>query len=97
MFDRNLFLFSFFGRLMPFESLSVVYDSCEPRDCIVHGFLQALLKGFPDSSVGKESTCNVGDLGSIPGLRGSPGEGKDYAFQYSGLENSMGSQRVGHD
>ena len=38
---------------------------------------------------GKESTCNVGDLGSIPGLRRSPGEGKGYPFQYCGLENSM--------
>ena len=39
--------------------------------------------------VGKESTCNAGDLGSIPGLGRSPGEGKGYALQYSGLENSM--------
>ena len=45
--------------------------------------------GFPDSSVGKESACNVGDLGLIPGLERSPGEGKGYPFQYSGLENSM--------
>ena len=40
------------------------------------------------SSVGKESTCNAGDPGSIPGLGRSPGEGKSYPFQYSGLENS---------
>ena len=40
--------------------------------------------GFPDSSVGKESTCNAGDLGSIPGLGRSPGEGIDYPLQYSG-------------
>ena len=40
-------------------------------------------------SAGKESACNVGDLGSIPGLGRSPGEGKGYPFQYSGLENSM--------
>ena len=46
--------------------------------------------GSPDSSVGKESACNAGDLGSIPGLGRSPGEGKGYPFQYSGLENSMG-------
>ena len=46
-------------------------------------------EGFPVSSVGKESTCNVGYLGSIPGLGRSPGEGKDYPRQYSGLENSM--------
>ena len=45
--------------------------------------------GLPDSSAGKESTCNAGDLGSIPGLGRSPGEGKDYPLQYSGLENSM--------
>ena len=44
--------------------------------------------GFPDSSVGKESTCNSGDLGSIPGLGRSRGEGKGYPLQYSGLENS---------
>ena len=45
--------------------------------------------GFPCGSAGKESTCNVGDLGSIPGLGRSPGEGKGYPLQYSGLENSM--------
>ena len=45
--------------------------------------------GFPESSVGKESTHNAGDLGSIPGLGRSPGEGKGYPLQYSGLENSM--------
>ena len=46
-------------------------------------------KGFPGDSAGKESTCNEGDLGSIPGLGRSPGEGKGYPLQYSGLENSM--------
>ena len=45
--------------------------------------------GFPDSSAGKESACNAGDLGSIPGLRRSPGEVKGYPLQYPGLENSM--------
>ena len=39
--------------------------------------------GFPDSSVGKESTCNAGDPGSIPGSGRSAGEGIDYPFQYS--------------
>ena len=48
-----------------------------------------LLMGFPDSSVGKGSPCDVGDLGSIPWLGRSPGEGKGYPLQYSGLENSM--------
>ena len=47
--------------------------------------------GFPDSSVGKESTCNAGDPGSFPGLGRSPGEGKGYPLQYSGLENSIDS------
>ena len=51
-----------------------------------------MVMGFPDSSVGKEPTCNVGDLGVIPGLGRSPGEGKGYPLQYSGLENSMDSQ-----
>ena len=55
----------------------------------------------------KKSTCNEGDLGSIPGLGGSSGEGNGYPLQYSGLENSMdrgawqvqpiGLQRGGHD
>ena len=40
-------------------------------------------EGFPDSSVGKESTCNAGDPGSIPGLGRSPGERIGYPFQYS--------------
>ena len=44
---------------------------------------------FPDGSAGKESTCNVEDLGSIPGMGRSLGEGKGYPLQYSGLENSM--------
>ena len=45
--------------------------------------------GFPGGSAGKESICNVGDLGLIPGLGRAPGEGKGYPFQYSGLESSM--------
>ena len=39
--------------------------------------------GFPGSSAGKESACNAGDPGSIPGLERSPGEGTDYPLQYS--------------
>ena len=45
--------------------------------------------GFPHGSDGKESACNVGDLGLISGLGISPGEGKGYPLQYSSLENSM--------
>ena len=46
-------------------------------------------RGFPGGSAGKESACNVGDLGLIPGLGRSPGERKGYPLQYSNLENSM--------
>ena len=45
--------------------------------------------GLPCGSAGKESACSVGDLGLIPGLRGSAGEGKGYPPQYFGLENFM--------
>ena len=50
-----------------------------------------IIEGFPGGSAGKESICNAGDLGSIPGLGRSSGEGKGYPFQYSVLENSMDS------
>ena len=46
---------------------------------------------FPGGSAGKESACNTGDLGLIPGLKRSPGEGDGYPLQYSGLENPMDS------
>ena len=46
-------------------------------------------KGFPGGSVGKESACNAGDLGSVPGLGRSLGEGNGYALQCCGLENPM--------
>ena len=45
--------------------------------------------GFPCGSVGKESACNAGDLSLIPWLGRSPGEGKGYPLQYSGLKNAM--------
>ena len=47
--------------------------------------------GFPCGSAGKKSSVNVRDLGLIPGLGRSPGEGKGYPLQYSVLENSMDS------
>ena len=61
---------------MPFEDRSV-----EPS---LPGEL-----GFPHSLVGKESTCNAGDLVLVPGLGRSPGDGKGYPLWYSGQENSM--------
>ena len=45
--------------------------------------------GFPDGSVGKESACNAGHMGPIPGLGRSSGEGNGYLLQYSCLESSM--------
>ena len=64
-------------------------------------------KGFPHSSVGKESTCNAGDPDLIPELGRSPGEGNDNPLKYSCLENPMdrgawqatvhGVARVEHD
>ena len=51
---------------------------------------------FPGSSADKESASNAGDPSSIPGLGRSPGEGKGYPLQYSGLENSMDYRPWGH-
>ena len=63
--------------------------------------------GFPHSSVGQESACNAGDLGSTPGLGRSPREGNVNPLQYSCLKNAMdsgawqatdhGITRVGHN
>ena len=62
-------------------------------DCIIHGVTKSWTRQsnfhFPGGSDGKESACNAGDLGSIPGLEKSPGERNSYPFQNSGLENSM--------
>ena len=52
-------------------------------------YLPTLSTGFTCGSERKESACNAGDLGSIPGLGRSPGEKKGHPLQYSGLENSM--------
>ena len=52
-------------------------------------FTEASFTIIPCGSAGKEFVCNTGDLGSIPGLGRSPGEGKGYPLQYSGLENCI--------
>ena len=62
--------------------------SCSLKDAICQ---TSQMKGFPSGSASKESVCNVGDLGLIPGLGRSPGEGKGYPLQCSDLENSMDS------
>ena len=53
-----------------------------------------ILWWFPCSSVSKEFACNAGDLGSIPGLGSSPGEGNDNPLQYSCLENPHGQRSL---
>ena len=50
--------------------------------------------GFPGDSAGKESTCNMGDLGSVPGLGRSPGEGNGNPLQYPCLENPHGQRSL---
>ena len=62
-------------------------ESCPIRQGACSGPPPTL--GFPGGSEGKESTCNVGDLGLIPGSGRSPGKGNGNPLQYSGLENSM--------
>jgi len=65
------------------------FDSWVGKNCWRRDRLPTLVfLGFPGGSAGKESACNAGDLGSIPGLGRSPGEEKSYPLQYSGLENS---------
>ena len=73
------------------------------------GYPTAVFLGFPGGSYSKESACNVGDLGSIPGLGRSPGGGDGNPLQYSCLENphgqkslagyiqSTGSRRIRHN
>ena len=51
-------------------------------------------KGFPPSSVGEESACNAGDMGLIPGLGRSPGEGNGNPLQYSCLGKSHGQRNL---
>ena len=66
------------------------FDSCVRKICWRRDRLPTpVFLGYSGGSASKELTCNVGDLGSIPGFQRYPGEGKGYPLQYSGLENSM--------
>ena len=56
--------------------------------------LSRFVMGFPGGSDGKESTYNAGDLGLIPGLGRSPGDGRGYPLQYSCLENPYGQKSL---
>ena len=59
------------------------------RKIQLYSYITIITKGFPGSSDSKESACNAGDLGLIPGLGSSAGEGNGNPLQYAGLENSM--------
>ena len=60
------------------------YSGCTAMVCFYSGATKRpFLLGFPDSSVGKESACNAGDPGLIPGSGSSAGEGTGYPLQYS--------------
>ena len=100
----------------PEQSILCMVSPDNNFEILIYAFLSRLLPslyffnnyllGFPGGSNGKESVCNAGDLGSIPGSGRSSGEGNGYALQYSCLENpwteqsvrlqSMGSQRIGN-
>ena len=73
-------------QVVNFYLVQVLFSICKTTQeiCIRYYYL-----GFPESSVGRESTYNAGDPGSIPGLGRSIGEGIGYPLQYSGLEKSM--------
>ena len=63
-------------------------SSSSKLSLIIIAFTNIVATGFLGSSAGKESSCNAGHPGLIPGLRKSAGEGIGYPLQYSGLENS---------
>ena len=74
----------------PFAMQETLFNSWVSKICWRRDRLSTpVLLDFFCGSTGKESTCNVGDLSSIPGLGKSPREGEGYPLQYSGLENSM--------
>ena len=56
---------------------------------LLYNMLSTFVMDFPGGSDGKKSACNVVDLGSVPGVGRSPGDGNDNALQYSHLENPM--------
>jgi len=102
----HFFAFSVIVRLSAFLGSWPVFPKPAMVDCHLTPsslwFYIDLMKSLlPGGSDGKESTCNLGDLGSVPGLGRSPGEGNGYPLQYFCLEpgriQSMGSQRVRHN
>ena len=75
------------------SSFSTLKKSNEDKSCIL-GLVQWEDWGFPSSSAGKESACNVGDLGSISGVGRSSGGGHGNPLQYSCLENPHGQRSM---
>ena len=65
-----------------------------PRASWKNWIFSFITKGFPGGSDGKESTCSVGDMGSIPGLGRSPGGGHGHPLHYSCLENPHGQRSL---
>ena len=98
---------SSFSRILFILSSVSVHDFNRLGGILGSGEFVELFQGFPGGSDGKESVCNAGDMGSIPGSGRSPEEGHGNQLHYSCLENSMdkgawwlksmGLQRVGHD
>ena len=76
--------------LLPFSGEKLLYWAHSVAS--FSRLLTPVFLGFPCGSAGEESTYNVGDLDLIPVLERSPGEGKGYPLQYSGLENSRDSK-----
>ena len=104
---RLLYLWDYPSKNTGVVSMPSYGGSSWPRDrtrlsCIIGRFFTTrhlgspspVFLGFSCGSAGKEFFCSAGDLGLIPGSGRSPGEGKGYPLQYSGLENSMGC--IGH-
>ena len=85
LFLRTLALMIKWGAVHHGAPLEWSHDPSSPN----LSFLRVSLKGIPGSSAGKESTCNAGDPGSIPGSGRSVGEGNRDPLQYSDLGNSM--------
>ena len=75
------------ARILEWVAISFSRESSWPRDQTQASRIAG--RRFTCSSAGKEIACNTGDLVSIPGLGSSPGEGRGYLFQCSGLENSV--------
>ena len=84
LFFPFIFLQTLWGKVSYFSTLFLYCPSFP-----AFGRVWNINMGFPWGSACKESACNVGDLGLIPGLGRSLGEGKRYPLQCSGLENSM--------